>query len=155
MTTVNSTVSTSRCKKALIIGNQNYSRFENRLHHPVSDANDVSAALRNMKFHVTTEHNLTKSRMVSTISNFSKTIVDGDLVLFYFSGHGYEINGRNYLMHIDDSLIETDKDVENYAICLECCLNQLRQENSSGITIFILDCCRQNHPKNKKKKQGR
>jgi uncharacterized caspase-like protein len=89
--------------------------------------------------------------MISAISNFSKTIVDNDLVLFYFSGHGYQINGRNYLLHVDDDLIETNEDVENYAISVEYCLHQLTQKNSSCVTVFILDCCRQHHWINKKK----
>jgi uncharacterized caspase-like protein len=142
-------------KIALVIGNQNYSRPKNRLHHSINDADDLSAALRNIKFHVITKHNLTNSQMVSTISNFSKTIVDGDLVLFYFSGHGYQINGRNYLMHVDDDLIETDEDVENYATSLERSLHQLTQKKPSFVTVLILDCYRLPYSKNKKKTKGR
>ena len=88
MTSFNSTISICRRKLALVIGNENYSRFENRLRHHVNDASDISVALRNIKF------NLTYLQMLSTIKNFSQTIVDDDLVLFYFSGHGYQINDK-------------------------------------------------------------
>jgi uncharacterized caspase-like protein len=155
MATLNSTVSTSRRKIALVIGNQNYSRPENRLRNSINDADDLSVVLRKIKFQVKTEQDLTKSQMVSTISAFSKTIVDGDLVFFYFSGHGYQINGRNYLMHVDDDLIESDEDVENYAISIEHSLHQLIQKNPSFVTVFILDCCRLNYQKTKTKTKGR
>ena len=154
MTTLTSTVLTSRRKIALLIGNQNYRRPENRLRHSINDVDDLSAVLRTIKFHVRTEHDLTNSQMVSAIPNFTKTIVDGDLVLFYFSGHGYQINGRNYLMHVDDDLIETDQDVENYATSVERSLHQLTQKNSSFVTVFILDCCRLDYPKKNKTKDS-
>jgi uncharacterized caspase-like protein len=153
MATLNSTVSTSRRKIALVIGNQNYSRPENRLRHSINDVDDLSVALRNIKFQVKTEHDLTNSQMVSAISTFSKTIVDGDLVLFYFSGHGYQINGRNYMMHVDDDLIRTDEDVENYATSVERSLHQLTQKKPSFVTVFILDCCRLHYSKNQNKYQ--
>lgn len=147
MAATNATPLKFQRKIALVIGNQNYQRSENTLHNSKTDAFDISAALRNIQFRVTTAYNLTYLDMVSTISNFSKTLIDGDLVLFYFSGHGYEINGKNYLMHIDDHLIESGEDVENYAIRLEYCLDQLSQQCTPGVAIFILDCCRSHHPK--------
>ena len=143
-----------RRKMALLIGNQNYTRSENRLRHPRNDADGLTSMLRNINFHVKKEHDLTNSQMISAISNFSKTIIDGDLVLFYFSGHGYQINGRNYLLHVDDDLIETNEDIENNAIGVEYCLQQLTQNNSSCVTVFILDCCRQHHWINKRKFKG-
>lgn len=100
MATLNSTTPMTLRKIALVIGNQNYSRPENRLRHSMNDADDLSAMLRSINFHVKTAYDLTKSQMVSTISSFSEKIVDGDWVLFYFSGHGYQINGRNYFMHV-------------------------------------------------------
>jgi uncharacterized caspase-like protein len=111
-------------KLALVIGNQNYNRSENELRHSINDADDLSAMLRSIKFRIKTAYDLTKPQMVAIISSFSKTIVDGDLVLFYFSGHGYQINGRNYLMHVDDDSIETDEDVENNATSLAWSIHQ-------------------------------
>ena len=146
------TVSTTRRKMALVIGNQLYYQFENILRHPVNDADDVSTALRNLKFNVRTAHNLTKSQMLATIIKFAEAINDGDLVVFYFSAHGYQINGRNYLMHIDDHLIETNEDIEKHSIRLDYCLHLLTSKNPTFATIFILDCCRQQHPKSNNKR---
>ncbi|CAM4832695.1 unnamed protein product [Rotaria magnacalcarata] len=155
MATLNSTASRSHRKIALIIGNQHYIRSEDRLRHCINDADDLSNVLRNIKFQVKTAHDLTKSQMVSTISAFSETIVDGDLVMFYFSGHGYHINGRTYLAHVDDDLIKSDEDVEDYCTCVERTLHQLRQKSRSFVTVFILDCCRVHYPENKKQRKAK
>ncbi|CAF1105746.1 unnamed protein product [Adineta steineri] len=109
MATSTSTVLRFQRKVALLIGNQNYCRSEDQLRHTINDVDDISIALRNMKFHVKTEHDLYNSEMICAFSDFSNIIIDGDLILFYFSGHGCEINGRNYLLPIDDELIENDK----------------------------------------------
>ncbi|CAF1600101.1 unnamed protein product [Rotaria magnacalcarata] len=87
-----------------------------------------SNVLRIIKFQVKTAYDLTKSQMVFTISAFSETIVDGDLVMFYFSGHGYHINGRTYLARVDDDLIKSDEDVQDYCTCVERIFHQLRQK---------------------------
>jgi uncharacterized caspase-like protein len=86
--------------------------------------------------------------MVSNINAFKKTIIDGDLVLFYFSGHGYQVKDKNYLMPVDDDKIETEEDVEDYAICVETTIDRLAKTNRSYVTMFILDCCRKYWPKN-------
>ncbi|CAF0840423.1 unnamed protein product [Adineta steineri] len=136
-----------RRKLALIIGNNNYSRPESKLRHCINDANDLSDVLTNIRFHVTTKLDLSNSQMVSTINSFSKTINDGDLVLFYFSGHGYQIKGTNYLMPVDDGQIETEDDVEDFAVPVERTIKRLAEKTPSFVTVFILDCCRLYWPK--------
>ncbi|CAF3743632.1 unnamed protein product [Rotaria sordida] len=155
MATSTSTVSRFSRKVALLIGNQNYCHIEDRLHHTINDVNDISAVLRNMNFHVEKKHNLNNSEMICAFSNFSGKIIDGDLIVFYFSGHGCEINGRNYLLPIDDDLIETEEDLENYAINIEHILHHLSQNYSSSIIILILDSCRLPYPYKKIKRNAK
>ncbi|CAF1090243.1 unnamed protein product [Adineta steineri] len=151
MATSTSTVLRFQRKVALLIGNQNYCRSEDQLRHTINDVDDISIALRNMKFHVKIEHDLYNSEMICAFSDFSNIIIDGDLILFYFSGHGCEINGKNYLSPIDDELIENDKGIENCAINIECILHQWAKQYPSSIIIFILDCCRLPYPYKKKR----
>ncbi|CAF4017200.1 unnamed protein product, partial [Rotaria sordida] len=87
------TGSSSRRKRALVIGNNNYSRSESKLRHCINDANDLTALLEKISFIVTTHHDLTNAQTVKAIRDFQNTIADGDLVMFYFSGHGYQVNG--------------------------------------------------------------
>jgi uncharacterized caspase-like protein len=132
---------TPRRKLALIIGNNNYSRPSNRLNQSINNANDLNDLLKSINFNVTmyTDGN---AEMMLKITNFAKTIKDGDLVLFYFSGHGYQVKDKNYLIPVDDAEIESDKDVEDIAINVERTFERLVERNPSYVTIFILDCCR-------------
>ncbi|CAF3307644.1 unnamed protein product, partial [Rotaria sp. Silwood2] len=108
--------SSIRRKLALIIGNGNYSRPQNRLTHPVMNANDLCDSLKKINFNVTTVIDLVKQEMLKRITEFSKAISDGDLILFYFSGHGYHVNGENYMIPIDDDNIKADCDFEDFAV---------------------------------------
>ncbi|CAF3937117.1 unnamed protein product, partial [Rotaria sp. Silwood1] len=71
--------SSFRRKRALVIGNNNYSRPDSKLRHCINDANDLSKLLEKISFKVTTHHDLTNEQMVKAIRDFGNTIVDGDL----------------------------------------------------------------------------
>jgi uncharacterized caspase-like protein len=111
--------------------------------------------LEKIKFKVTIERDLTDEKMVSAIHSFFRTIHDGDLVLFYFSGHGYQVGAENYLMPIDDTKIETEEDVESFGTPVEHTIKRFAKKNPSYVTIFILDCCRVYWPKNIEKTRGK
>ena len=129
-------------KLALIIGNENYQRSENELSHSTETIQELSNLLTKIGFRVTTSTNLEKYDMTTEIISFSRTIKDGDLVLFYFSGHGYQVNGINYLIPTNDTWIKTDRDVEDFGINFNRMLRRVLEQNSSYVNIFILDCCR-------------
>ncbi|CAF2154580.1 unnamed protein product [Rotaria magnacalcarata] len=135
-------VDSSSCRKlALIISNGNYRKESNKLSQSINNANDLRDSLKKINFDVKTANNLTKKEMTSQIIDFSELIKNGDLVLFYFCGHGCQLNGKNYLIPVDDATIQTDRDVEDFAVNVERTITRLLGRNSSYATIFILDCC--------------
>jgi hypothetical protein len=129
-------------KRALIIGNDNYGRQCSKLQHSCNNANDLSLSLSTINFNARTFHDLNKQKMQTIIIEFSKTIQDGDVVLFYFSGHAYHVNQKNYLIPIDDTYIEFEKDLDDFAINFERQIARLVNQNPSGLTILIVDCDR-------------
>ncbi|CAF3536292.1 unnamed protein product [Rotaria socialis] len=133
--------SSSRRKLALIIGNDNYSALHNKLNHSINNAQDLSDVLKKIDFNVTTACNLTKQEIITNIIDFSGTISNGDIVLFYFSGHGYEVKKKNYMIPVDDAVIETERDIQDFSVNIERTLSRLVTRNSSYVTILILDCC--------------
>lgn len=133
--------SSHRRKIALLIGNDNYSKAHNKLNHSIDNTRRMSDILSKINFNITMCID-TDSKMMIMIKNFSKIINYGDLVLFYFAGHGCEVNGTNYLIPVDDNRIETDLDVEDIGINLQSILERLVERNTSYVTIFILDCGR-------------
>ncbi|CAF5207624.1 unnamed protein product, partial [Rotaria magnacalcarata] len=94
-----------RRKLALIIGNDNYSTTYNKLDDSVKNAKNMRNLLKQIAFDVTMHTNI-DANMMELIKKFCEQIDNGDLVLFYFSGHGCQVNGENYLIPIDDSKIE-------------------------------------------------
>lgn len=134
--------SSPRQKLALIIGNDNYSTLKNKLNHSINNARDLSDQLKKIGFNVTLDYNLTKQELIAHIIDFSKQIYNGDIILFYFAGHGFSVNGKNYLIPIDDTEIEDKRDVEDFSVNVERTISRFVTKNPSHATIFILDCCR-------------
>ncbi|CAF1426650.1 unnamed protein product [Adineta ricciae] len=111
-------------KVALLIGNLNYCENDGQLYHTIDEINDV---LRTINFHVEKHHDLCNSETINIFPEFSKTILDGDLVLFYFSGHGCEMDRKNYLLPIDDEFIEKKEEIENCVVHSEQILHRWLQ----------------------------
>lgn len=76
-------------KLALVIGIGNYAG-DKKLDNPENDAKDMSLMLKRIGFTVTTATNLTHAEMDALTTRFKHEIQSGDLVLFYFAGHGVQ-----------------------------------------------------------------
>ena len=95
---------------ALIIGNSQYSSGE--LKNAVNDANKVSAKLKTLGFDVILKTNATNQMMGEAINEFTNKASSYDVALFYYAGHGIQSEGSNYLIPINDNMIEKESDIE-------------------------------------------
>lgn len=139
-TTADSAATHIHPRKALIIGNNSYTR--NPLKNCVNDANDLDDKLRTLDFQVKKGINCTREKLVLLIKEFRNSIQQQDLVLFYFAGHGVQYNGQNFLLPVDaEDQIEEDEDIETTSINAQITLDRVAVK-TSYITILILDCCR-------------
>ena len=94
---------------ALVIGNANYWNA-NALNNPVQDALAVSRAFRALGFSVVTlGSDVTRSQMTDLLKEFAIQAGDSDWAVVYYSGHGVERNGVNYLIPVD-AKIDEDSD---------------------------------------------
>ena len=84
---------------ALVIGNESYP--VSPLFNPVNDARAVSAALTDVGFSVTRVEDATRQEMASAIATFAGSVDDDDVALFYYAGHGIEVDRENYLIPTD------------------------------------------------------
>lgn len=125
---------------ALIIGNSAYPDMP--LLNPVNDARDMAEALRGLGFEVTTGENLNKREMEEHIRAFGKRIAGAGVGLFYFSGHGLQVNGYNYLLPVR-ARIEKEQDVEYEAVEAGRVLAEMEAARNR-LNIVILDACRNN-----------
>jgi formylglycine-generating enzyme required for sulfatase activity len=127
---------------ALVIGNAEYLGKGNSLRNPVNDANDVSTKLKTLGFDVTTLRNGSKLEMKDAIHQFSVKAKNSDVALFYYSGHGLQSEGQNYMMPVDAEP-DSPADIEYSCYPLNQLLDKL-DESNCPMKIVVLDACRNN-----------
>lgn len=126
---------------ALVIGNAKYQ--DAPLANPANDASDMAKRLDELGFKVEKLINVNARQMKKAISKFGKTLKDENTVgLFYFAGHGLQVDGVNYLLPLG-AVIESEADVEYEAVNTGRVLSQMSQAGNN-LNMVILDACRNN-----------
>ena len=126
---------------ALVIGNSDYINGAS-LKNPVNDANLMEATLKSLGFEVIKRLNSGKDAMIGSIREFSKKLSDYNVALFYYSGHGIQVEGINYLIPTNAKL-ENKDDCKWEAISVNTVTDEFKK-NSVNTNIVILDACRNN-----------
>lgn len=98
-------------KLALVIGNANYEYGPN-LRNPGNDADSIQNTLFKLGYKIDKQSNLGKSGLEKAIANFCLHLTNGDVGLFYYAGHGVQVDSYNYIIPVDSKL-ETEDDVKN------------------------------------------
>lgn len=126
---------------ALVIGNAHYQVVP--LKNPMNDARDISNALKDLHFEVSTYYDLDKASMRRVIGEFY-TLPDlaGSEVVFYYAGHAVQYNGKNYLVPVNISL-DDNITLEDVTFDLDILLDRMKAANVD-LNIVILDACRNN-----------
>lgn len=130
----------SERRLALVIGNGSY--MVSPLRNPVNDATDMASSLKKLGFNVILRTNASKREMGKAIEDFGKQLKGRDIGLFYYAGHGVQVNGMNYLMPVGAKINE-ETDVEYEAVDAGRVLATMNNAKSS-VNIVILDACRDN-----------
>ncbi len=125
---------------ALVIGNSAYQHTP-ALRNPSNDATDMAEKLRGLGFKVIDGTDLSKADMEQRIRSFAAELTGADVGLFFYAGHGLQVDGRNLLVPVDAQL-KSDTDLDFEAVDASLVLKQL--ERNSRISIVFLDACRDN-----------
>jgi Caspase domain len=135
-------VETSLAQKrvALVIGNGAYQKV-GKLNNPGNDANAVAALLRSAGFDVALHENLGIRQMRQAVNDFADIAQDADTAAVYYSGHGMEVNGINYLIPVD-AVLARDTDVPYETISLDNLVQVM--EPARRLRLVMLDACRDN-----------
>ena len=126
---------------ALVIGNSNYG------HVPVlpNAANDAKALHRELTEagfqSVTLKLDLRREDLVVALSEFAQIADNADCAVIYYSGHGIEYKGNNYLIPIDARL-RVDRDIDLESIDIGKVLSAA--ESARRLRLVVLDACRNN-----------
>ena len=130
----------SQKRVALVIGNSDYQHTQ-PLSNPGNDAQDMATVLRRLGFEVHFGKDLTFLAMNQLLKRFSRALNGADVGLFFYAGHGMQVNGQNYIIPIDAEL-KQQSDLQFETIGLNNILAQLLR--TSLIRLVFLDACRDN-----------
>ena len=125
---------------ALVIGNSAY-QYVPELPNPDNDAGDMAAKLEALGFEVVVGRDLDLAGVRNTIRDFVGKLDGADLALFYYAGHGLQVNGENYIAPIDAKLLSYI-DLEFEAVPMNLILSAMERE--TRVNLVFLDACRDN-----------
>ena len=115
--------SASERRTALVIGNSEY-KLIGPLRNPVNDARAMARVLRESGFDVIAKDNLNRYEMRKAIRDFGRKLGQGGVGLFYYAGHGVEVDGSNYLIPLN-APIQFEDDVEIEAVNVNMVLGKM------------------------------
>jgi len=126
---------------ALVIGCSEYEHVT-RLNNPDNDATAMEKSLKKRGFDVIMKIDPQLRDMKMVIDDFGIELKNYDVGLFYFAGHGVQVNGNNYLIPVDANL-RTERAVEYDCVQANRILANMEDANSK-VNIIMLDACRNN-----------
>ena len=130
---------------ALVIGNSSYEI--GALNNPIRDAHLISQTLQKFNFKIDLVTNVDRRDFLRALYRFRDRLDEAGpnaTALFYYSGHGVQYDGTNYLIPVDIKNQNFRKrDYETETISANRVLAAMaRVEN--GVKIVLLDACRNN-----------
>jgi uncharacterized caspase-like protein len=126
---------------ALVIGNSAYQNAP-ALINPKNDAQDIGKSLRELGFTTIVATDLNRAGMDDALDRFSRSVGGAEIALVYYSGHGMQFAGKNYLLPVDARLVNAD-DVNRFRLVpVDDVVDVL--QGAPGARIIILDACRNN-----------
>jgi hypothetical protein len=133
----------AQTKYALVIGNGNYTDIP-KLNNPVNDANDIAKNLESLGFTVDKVLNGDLNQMEEAVILMQERLsVSSDSYgFFFFSGHGVQALGVNYLLPVDVN-IPNESYLWNRALSMQAVLDALNNAGNK-LNMVILDACRDN-----------
>lgn len=126
---------------ALVIGNDQYQSVR-PLRNAVSDARAMAANLEKLGYQVLLAVNSDRELMLKAIFTFTERLHKDDEAVFFYAGHGVQLQSENYLLPTDVQS-NNEKLLRNYAIPLQDILNGLSHKEVR-FSLSVIDACRDN-----------
>jgi uncharacterized caspase-like protein len=135
---------TAEKRIALVVGNSAYQNIS-RLDNPRNDATLMAETLSGLGFTLIggrAQLDVDKAALDTDVQNFGRQIQGADVALFYYAGHGVQVNGSNYLVPVSANPTR-EADVDFQMVDVNLVLRQM-QGSGTRLNMVILDACRNN-----------
>ncbi len=126
---------------ALVVGNAAYQSVT-PLRNPINDADAMAKALKSVGFDVIEVKNTSKQQLERAVGEFGRKLAHGGVGLFFYSGHGMQVNGKNYLIPVDAE-IQDENAFRIETTDVDLVLEQMSIAQTR-VNLVILDACRSN-----------
>jgi uncharacterized caspase-like protein len=123
---------------ALVIGESRYEELP-VLANPAKDARDIDRLLGDLGFDVDRVLNADGDELREAIARFEDEAKDADVALVYYSGHGIEAKGQNFIAPTDTDL-SSPETAGRSMIAVQPILDRLTR--LAPVSIVLLDACR-------------
>lgn len=126
---------------ALIIGNNSYTF--GTLSNPINDAKLMASTLTKLGFRVTTLLDGTREQMSRALIAFGDALEKrggNSIGVFYYSGHGAQVDGENYLVP-SDAVLHSNRDLKITAVSAAGVFTEMKRVKNR-LNFVILDACR-------------
>jgi hypothetical protein len=145
-------------RRALVFGNTSYSPERQSIPSSRKNAADVSSALGNLGFEVRSEVDRGTQVMRSAVHDFFAS-ARGDtagppLILLYYTGHGIQFKGENYMVPSDVNLGQSAEAIARASINIDEEIIKQASLPNDGTAALIFDACRNDPTKNPKDQSG-
>lgn len=120
---------------AIVVGNSSYD--EHALSTPNENARKMKKFLEDNGFYVYYGENLDKRNFVRLLRKFNKKLHPNGIGLVYYSGHAVQTKGKNYLIPVENGILE-----ESMIVRKSISLNSIysgMEESYDRLNIVILD----------------
>lgn len=125
---------------ALVIGNGAYEHLS-KLPNPTNDADAIEGLLSDLGFDSVRRTDRGAAQLKRDLERFAEDAKDADVAVLYYSGHGIEAAGENYLVPVDADLSALDAASEKL-VPVSALIAGLQAE--VPVLIVLLDACRDN-----------
>jgi hypothetical protein len=129
-------------RRALIFGNDSY-KYAEPLKNAREDARAMADELKGFGYEVALHLDQSQKGMQAALRDFREKVNAGDEVLFYFSGHAVEIDGKNFLTPVDTIGINQNQLADDSIDLKTAVLDPLTMKKVK-LTLALIDACRDN-----------
>lgn len=129
---------------AFVVGNDGYQNID-PLKKAVNDARAMAQGLQKLGFKVTLGENLKRREFIERFNAFENSINAGDVAFLFYSGHGVELDGANYLIPVDAPRVSPQQQslLKDESISTDNIIQRLKARGTKS-QIIVLDACREN-----------
>lgn len=136
--------SSAQNRHAFVVGNDSYQNIE-PLKKAVNDARAIAQTLQGLGFKVMLGENLSRRDFNARFAVFESAVQPGDITFVFYSGHGIELDGANYLIPADAPKVNAQQQslLKDESISSDGMIQRLK-ERGALLQVVVLDACREN-----------